>query len=351
MSASIRNTHAGVISFVRCVLLTVPLFSPSRVVFAETALPIAEDPSLLPYAEPGQRVDIGGRHINLRCSGSGRPTVILMAGLLHWSYVWHKTQPEIANRRRVCAFDRASFGFSDPAPKPEIMAEVVNDLHAALQAAGVPGPYVLVGHSAGGFEARVFAQKWPGEVAGMVLIDTSYAGQVLDQTNMPSFKGLGFEAEGPAALKCALLAAREPLDPSDPEYESCSLPLPKGAPAALQIIWPRFFTADYQCTHVSLVTSLYTRRYDRADHLHLGDMPLVVLSRAPDRDWPEGEFGRDLRQQWYAHHEALAHLSSRGVHRVIAHSGHDIERDQPQAVIDAVDAVLRQLHAAQTSAS
>jgi pimeloyl-ACP methyl ester carboxylesterase len=96
--------------------------------------------------------------------------------------------------------------YSDPAPKPEIMADVVSDLHAALQAADVPGPYVLVGHSSGGFEARVFAQKWPGEVAGMVLLDTSYAGQVLDQTNMRSFKGLGFEGEGPAALKCALLA-------------------------------------------------------------------------------------------------------------------------------------------------
>ncbi len=91
---------------------------------------------MLPYAEPGQLVDIGGRHINLRCSGSGAPTVILMPGLLRWSFVWDKTQPEIANRTRVCAFDRASYGFSDPAPRPEIMADVVSDPHAALQAAG-----------------------------------------------------------------------------------------------------------------------------------------------------------------------------------------------------------------------
>lgn len=130
---------------------------------------------------------------------------------------------------------------------------------------------------------------------------------------------------------------------------TCSLPLPDGAPAALRKIWPRFFTADYESTHVSLVTSSFTHRYDGVDHLHLGDKPLVVLSRAPDRDWPEGAFGRDLRKQWYTHHEALAHLSSRGVHRVVEHSGHDIEGDQPQAVIDAVDEVLRQLHARQKS--
>jgi pimeloyl-ACP methyl ester carboxylesterase len=331
-------------TFAHRVILGALLLSIGDVVLAEPAPPIAEDQRLLPYAEPGQLVDIGGRHINLRCSGSGGPTVILMAGLLHWSFVWDKTQPEIANRTRVCAFDRASYGFSDPAPKPEIMADVVSDLHAALQAADVPGPYVLVGHSSGGFEARVFAQQWPAEVAGMVLVDTSYAGQVLDLINMPSFKGLGFEGEGPAALKCALLAAHGPLDPSNPEYESCSNPLPDGAPAALRKIWPRFFTADYESTHVSLVSSSFTHRYDGADHLDLGDKPLVVLSRAPDLDWPDGEFGRDLRKQWYAHHEALAHLSSRGVHRVIEHSGHDIEGDQPQAVIDAVDEVLRQLH-------
>ena len=122
-------------TFARRVILGALLVCIGDVGLGEPAPPIVEDQRLLPYAAPGQLVDIGGRHINLRCSGSGGPTVILMAGLLHWSFVWDKTQPEIANRTRVCAFDRASFGFSDPAPKPEVMAEVVNDLHAALHAA------------------------------------------------------------------------------------------------------------------------------------------------------------------------------------------------------------------------
>jgi len=309
----------------------------------------AEDQRLLPYAKPGQLVDIGGRRINLRCTGNGGPAVILMAGLLHWSYVWYKTQPEIAKGTRVCAFDRAGYGFSDPASKPEIMADVVNDLHATLRAANVPGPYVLVGHSMGGVEARVFTQRWPQEVAGLLLVDSSYPNQVLDQLSMSSFTGLGAESEIPAALKCALLAMHGPLELSNPKYQSCSNSLPDGAPAALQKIWPRFFTADYHCMHVSLVSSLFTHRYDGADHIDFGDRPLVVLSRARDRDWPDGDFGQDLRKQWYAHHEALAHLSSRGVHRVIEHSGHDIEGDQPQAVIDAVAEVLRELRAKEKS--
>jgi len=119
---------------------------------------VAEDQRLLPYVKPGQLVDIGGRHINLRCSGSGSPTVILMAGSSSWSPLWYMTQPEIAKRARVCAFDRASYGFSDPAPQPQILPDTISDLRAALKAADVPGPYVLVGHSLGGLEARLFAE-------------------------------------------------------------------------------------------------------------------------------------------------------------------------------------------------
>ncbi len=122
-------------------LATALLLSIDGVVLAQPEPPpgMAEDQRLLPYVEPGQRVDIGGRRINLHCAGSGAPTVILMAGLTSWSPVWYKTQPVIAQRTRVCAFDRASYGFSDPAPRPQILSDTVNDLHAVLKAAPIPG--------------------------------------------------------------------------------------------------------------------------------------------------------------------------------------------------------------------
>ena len=97
----------------------------------------AEDERLLPYVEPGQRVDIGGRRINLHCTGAGSPTVILMAGFASGSPIWYKVQPVIAQATRVCAFDRAGYGFSDPAPRFQIISDVVDDLHAALK----PAPY------------------------------------------------------------------------------------------------------------------------------------------------------------------------------------------------------------------
>ena len=155
------------------------LLSSGNVVLAQpTPAPsMAEDQRMLPYLEKGQLVDIGGRRINLYCTGAGSPTVILLAGIFSWSLVWYKTQPAIAQKTRVCAFDRAAYGFSDPAPRPQILSEVVDDLHAVLKAGSIPGPYVLVGHSLGGLEARVYAQRWPEEVVGMVLVDTARAAE------------------------------------------------------------------------------------------------------------------------------------------------------------------------------
>ncbi len=330
------------------------LLSIGDVVFAQSkpVAATAEDQRLLPYVEPGQLVDIGGRRINMHCTGIGGPTVILMAGLFSWSVVWYKTQPVIAQETRVCAFDRAGYGFSDPGPRPQILSDVVDDLHAALKAGSIPGPYVLVGHSLGGIEARLYAQRWPKEIAGMVLVDTSPAGEGLIDENQPGFdEVIGQESYASEMLYCALLAAHGSLEPSRPEFKDCSSAsaLPSDTPAAFRKAWPQFFTAYYFADKVSLMSSVYTHRYDSVDHRRLGAMPLVVLS--PEDSWgksgtPESVwFHRSYSKVWIALHEALAHLSSRGIHRFIKGSGHHIQLDKPQAVIDAVDEVLRQLHA------
>jgi pimeloyl-ACP methyl ester carboxylesterase len=300
--------------FAWVVLEAAVLLSIGGVALAQSNLTpaVVEDERLLPYVKPGQLVDIGGRRINLRCTGTGGPTVILISGAASWSPVWYLTQPEIAKRARVCAFDRASFGFSDPTPKPPILSDTVNDLHAALKAAGVPGPYVLVGHSLGGVEARWFAEQWPQEVAGMVLVDTSPAGEFLIEANLPGVdEAMGFEGWTSGMLRCAMLEGHGPLDPSNPEYANCSIgPLPAGTPAAFRKIWPSFFTTDYWMARVSELSSLWTHRYDSVDHLDLGDKPLVVLSA--DVGWnmsgPQGTFWRNYKKQWLAQHEALAHF-------------------------------------------
>jgi pimeloyl-ACP methyl ester carboxylesterase len=332
-------------------ILTALLLCIAEVVFAEpTGTSQTEDQRILPYTKPGRLVDIGGRHINLLCTGAGSPTVILMAGLFSWSLVWYKAQPVVAQRTRVCAFDRAGYGFSDAAPQPQVISEVVEDLHKALQAGSIPGPYVLVGHSLGGVEARVYAQRWSAQVAGMVLVDTSPAGEGLVDEDQRDFdEASGREHYAAFTLHCALLAERGALVPSSSEFTNCSATLPSDTPVAFRKVWPQFFTAYYFADKVSLMSSLYTHRYDDADHHRLGAMPLVVLSI--EHPWDTGgaagaRLDRSYGPIWNALHAELAHLSSRGVHRIIKGSGHEIQLDKPQAVIDAVDDVLRQLHAA-----
>ena len=333
----------------RAVLVVVMVLSINDVLAqVKPGTAVAEDQRLLPYAKPGQLVDIGGRRINLQCTGVGHPTVILMAGIASWSPVWYKTQPVIAKTARVCGFDRAGYGFSDPAPRPEILSDVADDLHAALKAGSIPAPYVLVGHSLGGVEARLYAQRWPKEVVGMVLVDTSPAAEGLIDEDQQGFDEV-IQRESAVAdlLHCALLAAHGSIEPSSPEYKECGLALPSGTPAAFRNIVPRFFTSYYFADRVSLEFSLYTHRYDSVDHRPLGAMPLIVLS--PENAWNTGtpagiRFRQSYSKVWIGMHEALARLSSRGIHRIITASSHEVQLDQPQAVVDAVEEVLRQLH-------
>jgi pimeloyl-ACP methyl ester carboxylesterase len=182
-----------------------------------------------------------------------------------------------------------------------------------------------------------------------VLVDTSPAAEGLIDENIPDFDEVaGRESYAAYTLHCAFLAVHGTLGPSNSEFIDCTATLPSDTPAAFRKIWPQFFTADYFSDKVSLMSSLYTHRYDSADHHRLGSIPLVVLSA--EHEWidntPAGiRFTQAFSKYWFAQHEALARLSSRGVHRIIKGSGHQIQLEQPQAVIDAVDEVLRQLHA------
>jgi len=126
------------------------------------------------YPPPGQLVDVGGYRLHLHCIGQGSPTVVLDTGLGAFSLDWGAVQPHIATSTRVCAYDRAGLGWSDPGPTPRSPQQFVAELHALLTKGGVEGPYVLVAHSISGKTARLFASQHPDEVAGMVLVDARH---------------------------------------------------------------------------------------------------------------------------------------------------------------------------------
>src|SRR5215211_8224249 len=129
------------------------------------------------YPAPGKMVDVGGYSLHINCVGQGSPTVVLDAGLGEWSAQWVRVQRELSGSTRVCAYDRAGMGWSERGPEPRDARQISSELHTLLAKAGIEGPYVLVGHSFGGLYARMYAARYPNQVSGVVLVDSSHPEQ------------------------------------------------------------------------------------------------------------------------------------------------------------------------------
>jgi pimeloyl-ACP methyl ester carboxylesterase len=126
---------------------------------------------------PGAMVDVGGHRLHIACVGQGGPTVVLDAALGNMSAHWARVQQEVARTTRVCAYDRAGLGWSEPGPGPRDADHITSELHTLLGNAGIPGPYVMVGHSFGGLYTQLFAARYPEQVAGVVLVESSHPQQ------------------------------------------------------------------------------------------------------------------------------------------------------------------------------
>jgi pimeloyl-ACP methyl ester carboxylesterase len=135
------------------------------------------------YPPPGALVDVDGHRMHIYCMGKGSPTVILEAGGFSFSSEWYWVQQEFAPTHRVCAYDRAGSGWSEPGPAPRTALRVVTELHTLLLKANVTGPYVLAGHSFGGILNRVYTTQYPDEVLGIVLVDTAFVAVHFDNDN------------------------------------------------------------------------------------------------------------------------------------------------------------------------
>src|SRR5215211_6575363 len=126
------------------------------------------------YSPPGEMVEVNGHRMHINCVGEGSPTVILEAANLGISAHWIRVQQQLARTTRVCAYDRAGLGWSERGPEPRDVSQISSELHTLLTGAGTEGPYVLVGHSYGGLYARMYAARYPNQVAGVVLVDSSH---------------------------------------------------------------------------------------------------------------------------------------------------------------------------------
>jgi len=264
----------------------------------------------------------GGRKLYLECRGAGSPTVVLEAGLRNRADIWsvqpdqgEAVLPAVAGFTRVCAYDRPGttlgaeqLSRSDPVPMPRTAKDTVADLHALLEAAAVPGPYVLVGHSTGGLIIRLYASTYPKDIAGLVLVDAI-----------------------PEGVQTAMTPEEWTL------YDRLLLTEPPAAITYYKDLEAIDFDASFE-------------QMRRATPL--SPLPLIVISKGRPfelpSDLPAG-LPAAVEKAWLAGQGELASLLPDTPHIIAAKSSHYVQIEQPQLVIDAIKQVVEKIRA-QTSA-
>ncbi|SEN36614.1 Pimeloyl-ACP methyl ester carboxylesterase [Duganella sp. CF517] len=302
------------------------------------------------FAKPQLRVDIGGRKLNLYCSGSGATTVLFDGPAGDAGWAWFKVQPAVARHTRACTYDRPGYGFSDPSKRPNTSQHVAEDLHQGLAAAGIKPPYLLVGNSIGGANAQVFAYRYPGEVTGMVLVEP----QTEDESTRTN-KASGGMLDKVYAMVAAhnaecLRAAGKGFKPGGRALADCI-----GEPADFYgpVLGPQVLAAMKKPSYWRTVVGEYQGFGASDDQLRalrkpFGDLPLLVLTRGvspyaiPGR--PQSAVNKAMEDENEAIHKELAALSTRGAQRVVPGAGHAIQSEQPAVVTAAVLEMLHQIN-------
>ena len=284
---------------------------------AEIEHPAALDPT----RPPGRIVDIGSHRLHIWCKGNNLPTVVIDSGVGGFSLEWSVIQANLSTELRVCTYDRAGYGWSDAGPTPRSTDRIVNELQQLLTLAEVPNPYLLVGHSFGGYTAQYFAKIYPQVTAGIVLVDSSHPNQFAD------FPILTPTIEPTNGHRKFFSRAR--LPDNFPERQR---------DVALLLMR----TAKAISTH--RMELLYLQRSGAlvAKSGALPDIPVQVLTRGR-RVWPDSAEGDRREQAWRRLQKELAGLNDHGEQRVATSSGHYIHLDQPRLVEDAIRTVARQV--------
>jgi pimeloyl-ACP methyl ester carboxylesterase len=296
------------------------------------------------FPRRGNLVQVGSIRMNIDCSGQGSPTVILESGSGGPSIDWLMVQPEIAKFSRVCSYDRAGYGWSDSGPEPRSSWQIAHELKQLLQAAGEKGPYVLVGHSMGGFDVRVYTGQYPSDVVGMVLVDASHEDQgsrapesirrwQQDYRKNPGWKKLKY------FFQLHLGWARLTVDGDSPAF------------------WPKAFREEEDFLTLPTKHQFATIDEDQVFPTlsaaqvrsagNLGDRPLIVLTATRQDDIPTEIPPKDAEaeQDLWVHQlqPESARLSTHGK-QIVVDSSHEMPSEHPEIVISAVREVCLAVH-------
>jgi pimeloyl-ACP methyl ester carboxylesterase len=295
------------------------------------------------YLHPTAVVDVGdGAHLALYCAGSGKPTVLMDAGLGDAAYQWALVQGPISRQTRTCSYDRAGYMFSSGLPLPRTSDRIVNELHTLVLRAHLSTPLILVGHSFGSLNTRLFVDRYPSLVAGLVLVDGSHE----DQTELfPASLNRLTAAWVQRNVACRKLAARG-VPPTDPYC--LPDPDPRFSPALDRLAREKYAQPiSFDAIIAELGSWSASESEVRAARRSFGHMPLVAVSAGK-----KGRFGgpgvspADVARSeavWARLQDDLASLSKRSDHVTVQNSGHYVIKDAPWVVIAAIERVISEV--------
>jgi pimeloyl-ACP methyl ester carboxylesterase len=301
------------------------------------------------YARPGQLVDVGGFRLNLYCMGSGSPTVVFDSGWGDWAPAWSKVQPVIAKWTRVCSYDRAGTGFSDPGPPPRTSVRIAEELRTALHRVGIGGPYILVGSAFGGDNVRTFADLHMDEVAGLVLVDA-------DSTDVEPKSMQEDEHRGHARIPSDLRDCRNAIAGHKPQQTCAQQFFFRGLPEAewspelnakvLEIAQTKL--AMYEAYSSEMEQTASDETYLQQHHRSFGSRPIRVLTsgnhgvghlETKPKDTPEH---LKYEQETTLAQARWLPLSSNSKQIFARNSSEYIQFDEPETVINVIREVYDQ---------
>ncbi|MBE1440862.1 alpha/beta fold hydrolase [Paenibacillus sp. OAS669] len=289
------------------------------------------------FPPPGKLVDVGGHRLHLKKQGSGSPTIILEAGSGETSLSWRNIPERLAENAAVVAYDRAGYAWSESASTERTGANIVQELHAALEKEGVGGPYLLVGHSLGGLYARLFAQTYSNEVMGLVLIDARPEND--ERETKPILEKENFAKTPPASiLKLLKLSGGFRLFQN---YLLEGLVSEADRGQFLDVIaTPSYFEAKEQEGNLAQSTE------DAVRGQTLGSLPVRVIARGLPQNYTafgiSEDGGKRLEEIWQAGQRNMLNISTNSELIVAKNSGHMVIHDEPDLVIETIRNLLQQ---------
>jgi len=272
---------------------------------------------------PGRLIPVEGPRLHLLCKGSAGPVVVIEQGAGELSKFWWPVQDEIAKFAQVCTYDRAGYGWSEQGPLGKSVEDRTRELHTLLSDAGVQGPFILVAHSYGGLIVRAYAHEFPGQVAGLVLVDTP------DESSIFQREVLAFYSKARAMNRVVGFVARFGVLRLLRHW----VPLDR---FGLWLTRPSEYAAI--CDDLLSLERVPAPMRASKSAGSLGSLPLTVITHG--KPFP-GPFAV-LEKNWHEGQERLAALSTNSVLTVAKDSNHMIQQDEPALVVDAI----RRMHAA-----